>query len=162
MICFWKGDDKRSLIMQNMQNTKNMPNMEVQKSKISESELNINSRTCLGHLVLFNIYYNVWEKSAGITKNTYLSTHSPIISERFQIGKISLVVFDGSLFTPHRRRRSHFDEIFCFRIWLASPPCGRVDLLYSPASGSTDKMGSFIKQQDFSCVLTYLNHSLIF
>ena len=33
-----------------------------------------------------------------------------------------------------------------------------VALTYSPASGSTDKMGSFIKQQDFSCVLTYLNH----
>ena len=56
VICFWNGNDKRSLIMQNMQNTKNMPNMEVQKSKISESASDINSRTCLGHLVLFLIF----------------------------------------------------------------------------------------------------------
>ena len=61
VICFWKGDDKRSLIMQNMQNTKNMPNMEVQKSKISESELNINSRTCLRHLVLLVVLKPAWE-----------------------------------------------------------------------------------------------------
>ena len=56
-------------IMQNMQNTQNMQNMrnmenisplffssKEQKSKISESESSINSRTCLGHLVLF-LYY---------------------------------------------------------------------------------------------------------
>ena len=31
----------------------NMQNIDMQKSKISESESSINSRTCLGHLVLF-------------------------------------------------------------------------------------------------------------
>ena len=39
--------------MQNMQNVQNTQNIDMQKSKISESELSINSRTCLGHLVLF-------------------------------------------------------------------------------------------------------------
>ena len=48
VICFWKGDDDRSLIMKNVQNMQNMQNM--QKSKISQSS--INSQTCLGHLVL--------------------------------------------------------------------------------------------------------------
>ena len=45
---------------QNMQIMQNMQNMsplfflsKEQKSKISESESSINSRTCLGHLVLF-------------------------------------------------------------------------------------------------------------
>ena len=42
--------------MQNMQNVQNMQNIyfsaKDQKSKISESESSINSRTCLGHLVL--------------------------------------------------------------------------------------------------------------
>ena len=54
--------------MQNMQNKQNMQNMQnmqnisplffsskVQKSKISESESSINSRTCLGHLVLLYV-----------------------------------------------------------------------------------------------------------
>ena len=50
VICFWKGGDDRSLIMKNVQNMQNMQNM--QKPKISESESSINSRTCLGHLVL--------------------------------------------------------------------------------------------------------------
>ena len=36
--------------MQNMQNVQNMQNMQ---KMISESESSINSRTCLGHLVLF-------------------------------------------------------------------------------------------------------------
>ena len=31
----------------------NMQNIDMQNSKISESESSINSRTCLGHLVLF-------------------------------------------------------------------------------------------------------------
>ena len=63
IICFWKGDDNRSLIMKNVQNMQNMQNMQNisslffsskdQKSKIPESESSINSRTCLGHLVLF-------------------------------------------------------------------------------------------------------------
>ena len=49
--------------LQNMQNRQNIQNMQSilplffsskgQKSKISESESSINSRTCLGHLVLF-------------------------------------------------------------------------------------------------------------
>ena len=75
IICFCKGDYNRSLIMknvQNMQNNQNMQNLQnmqniqniqnmqnmqnisplffswkVQKSKISESESSINSRTCL-------------------------------------------------------------------------------------------------------------------
>ena len=39
--------------MQNMLNLQIMQNIDIQKSKISESESSINSRTCLGHLVLF-------------------------------------------------------------------------------------------------------------
>ena len=49
--------------MPNMQNTQNMQNIpplffssEGQKYKISESKSSINSRTCLGHLVLFPNY----------------------------------------------------------------------------------------------------------
>ena len=81
---FLKGDDNRSLIMkivqhmqnmQNLQNTQNMQNMQNmqdmqnisplffwskdQKSKISESESLINSRTCLGHLVLFIQFHHL-------------------------------------------------------------------------------------------------------
>ena len=81
VICFWKGDDKMSLIMQNMKNMQNMQNMQKmqnmqnmlsmqnmqnispllflskdQKSKISESESSINSRTYLGHLVLLYLF----------------------------------------------------------------------------------------------------------
>ena len=54
--------------MQNTQNMQNMQNMQnisplfflskEQKSKISESESSINSRTCLGHLVLFNLFFS--------------------------------------------------------------------------------------------------------
>ena len=40
-----------------MQNVQNTQNIDMQKSKISESELSINSGTCLGHLVLFNVYF---------------------------------------------------------------------------------------------------------
>ena len=44
--------------MQNMQNRQNIPPLffssKDQKSKISESESSINSRTCLGHLVLLS------------------------------------------------------------------------------------------------------------
>ena len=32
VICFWKGDDNRSLIMQNMQNVQNMQNMQSMKN----------------------------------------------------------------------------------------------------------------------------------
>ena len=39
--------------MQNLQNTQNMQNIDMQESKISESESSINSRTFVGHLVLF-------------------------------------------------------------------------------------------------------------
>merc|ERR1712092_42372 len=55
--------------IQNMQNMQNMKNMQKisplffwskdQKSKISESESLLNSRTCLGHLVLF-IQFHHW------------------------------------------------------------------------------------------------------
>ena len=39
--------------MQNMQNVQNTQNIDMQNTKIAESESRINSRTCLGHLVLF-------------------------------------------------------------------------------------------------------------
>ena len=55
---------------QNMQNKQNMQNMQNispllflskdQKSKISESESSINSRTCLGHLVLFVLLVTIF------------------------------------------------------------------------------------------------------
>ena len=61
--------------MQNMQNMKNMQNIDMQKSKISESESSINSRTCLGHLVLF-------DKVFGIHDSDYLhildDSHGPV------------------------------------------------------------------------------------
>ena len=54
---------KKMLKMQNIQNVQIMQNMQNivflrkdLKSKISESESSINSRTCLGHLVLFFIF----------------------------------------------------------------------------------------------------------
>ena len=65
LIFFWKGDDNRSLIMKNVQNMQNMQNISQLFSrrktkklhKISESESSLNSRTCLGHFVLFSDKY---------------------------------------------------------------------------------------------------------
>ena len=62
--------------MKNVQNKQNMQNMQNisplffllkdQKSKISESDSSINSRTCLGHLVLFLQLYNAASKVSFI------------------------------------------------------------------------------------------------
>ena len=76
--------------MQNMQNTKNMPNMEVQKSKISESASDINSRTCLGHLVLFQLFLPIFSTKM---KKTIGSQSDILFHEILDVQKIRVFFF---------------------------------------------------------------------
>ena len=70
--------------MYNMQNIQNMPNMDVQKSKISESESSINSRTCLGHLVLLYYFFSriffAQSRISGLCLSMGSATSAPAMS----------------------------------------------------------------------------------
>ena len=129
--------------MQNTQNMQNMQNMQiisplfflskVQKSKISESEPSINSRTCLGHLVLLTMFNKLytsirnkeWEKKC-IT--VIFSWCGHMIMFRLRI-KRSISPHEGILRNGQKRGRVNQKRLkFCFAIFVKRPikPLGKL------------------------------------
>ena len=107
--------------VQNVQNMQNMHNIDMQKSKICESESSINSRTCLGHLVFFFFCLAPKQKNAAPCIPGAQHTSTLALATRFWATSPPLHAFHQIAHWLAPSQVNHNDEEYFFLLLRKIP-----------------------------------------